>query len=180
MAARLFAERGFHGVSIDDLGAALGVTGPALYRYFVSKESVLATLLVEISRTLLAGGRERAAAAAHGPAAVRALVDWHVSFALDNPALITVQSRDLTSLGGPEQRTVRRLQRSYVELWVDAIRSLDGEVDKATALAAAHAVFGLINSTPHSARIDKAAMGRLLSRMAMAALTAPGTAPDGP
>ena len=170
VAAPLFAERGFHGVSIDDLGSALGLTGPALYRYFESKDAVLAALLVGISRSLLDGGRVRVEAAGDPAGALDSLIDWHVSFALENPALITVQSRDLASLTGPEQRTVRRLQRQYVEIWVDAIRALNRPVDDDTARAAAHAVFGLINSTPHSARLDRTAMSGLLRRMARAAL----------
>jgi len=48
------------------------------------------------------------------------------------------------------------------------------DADEATARAAAHAVFGLINSTPHSALLDTAAMAALLERMAAAALTTPG------
>ena len=170
VAAPLFAERGFHGVSIDDLGAALGLTGPALYRYFESKDAVLAALLVGISRSLLDGGRVRVEAAGDPEGALDSLIDWHVSFALEHPALITVQSRDLASLTGPEQRTVRRLQRQYVEIWVDAIRALYRPVDGDTARAAAHAVFGLINSTPHSARLDRAAMSGLLRQMAHGAL----------
>lgn len=169
VAAPLFAERGFHGVSIDDLGAALGVTGPALYRYFDGKGDVLAAMLVDISRTLLEGARVRVKATSGGRQTLTALVKWHVSFALDHPALISVQGRDLGNLDGPEQRTVRRLQRAYVEIWVDALRSV-GPIDDATALACAHAVFGLINSTPHSARIDRDSMGDLLRRMAMSAI----------
>ena len=170
VAAPLFAERGFHGVSIDDLGSALGLTGPALYRYFESKDAVLAALLVGISRSLLDGGRVRVEAAVDPEGALDSLIDWHVSLALENPALITVQSRDLASLTGPEQRTVRRLQRQYVEIWVDAIRALYRPVDDDTARAAAHAVFGLINSTPHSARLDRTAMSGLLRQMSHGAL----------
>ena len=54
-AARLFAASGFHGVSIDDLGAELGFSGPAIYRYFPSKESILGDMLVDISQRLLEG-----------------------------------------------------------------------------------------------------------------------------
>ncbi|MBS9746049.1 helix-turn-helix transcriptional regulator, partial [Pseudomonas aeruginosa] len=36
-AAELFAARGFHGVSVADLGAACGISGPALYKHFPSK-----------------------------------------------------------------------------------------------------------------------------------------------
>ena len=32
-AAELFAERGFHGVSVHDIGAACGISGPALYNH---------------------------------------------------------------------------------------------------------------------------------------------------
>ncbi|MDA8366090.1 MAG: TetR/AcrR family transcriptional regulator [Actinomycetota bacterium] len=179
VAAPLFAERGFHGVSIDDLGSALGLTGPALYRYFESKDAVLAALLVGISRSLLDGGRVRVEAAVDPEGALDSLIDWHVSFALENPALITVQSRDLASLTGPEQRTVRRLQRQYVEIWVDAIRALYRPVDDDTARAAAHAVFGLINSTPHSARLDRTAMSGLLRQMATGALASATGTPAG-
>ena len=49
-AAELFAARGFHGVSVADLGAACGISGPALYKHFVSKDAVLAEMLVSISR----------------------------------------------------------------------------------------------------------------------------------
>lgn len=46
--------------------------------------------------------------------------------------------------------------------------------DEAHARSAAHAVFGLINSTPHSARLSRSDMADQLSRMAMAALYACG------
>lgn len=173
-AAELFARRGFRGVSIYDIGGAVGISGPALYRHFASKEAVLAQMLVDISRRLRDGARERVAGTAPGQETLRALVDWHVDFALDHPALITVQFRDLDSLGPQEQRRVRRLQREYVEIWVGAVRDAVPGTDEATARSAAHAVFGLINSTSHSARLDRAAMAGLLRRMALAALLGVG------
>ncbi|MBS2080005.1 helix-turn-helix domain-containing protein, partial [Mycobacterium tuberculosis] len=36
-AERLFAERGFLAVRLEDIGAAAGVSGPAIYRHFPSK-----------------------------------------------------------------------------------------------------------------------------------------------
>src|SRR3954464_874367 len=114
-AAQLFAERGSRAVGMDDVGAAVGVTGPAIYRHFASKDAMLAEMLVRISEFLLAGGRERVAEAGADPAAqLRALIAFHVDFALDNPALITVQDRDLGSLPGAEAAQVRRLQRRYL------------------------------------------------------------------
>ena len=66
---------------------------------------MLAEMLVRISERLLAGGSARVADAGADPAAqLRALIAFHVDFALDNPALITVQDRDL---GSPARRRGR-------------------------------------------------------------------------
>ena len=172
-AAQLFAERGSRAVGVDDVGAAVGVTGPAIYRHFASKDAMLAEMLVRISEHLLAGGSERVAGAGDDPAAqLRALIAFHVDFALDNPALITVQDRDLGNLADDDAAQVRRLQRRYVEEWVAVLARLHRGADAATCRARAHAVFGLINSTPHSAgRLSRPAMATLLADMAWAAAT---------
>jgi AcrR family transcriptional regulator len=169
-AAALFAERGFHGVSVVDIGAACGVSGPALYKHFASKDQILAEMLVSISERLLAVGRARVAEAA-GPAdAVRRLVDWHVDFALHHQALIVVQDRDWSSLPDEARERTRALQRAYVDLWADQLRQLDPALGADAAHARAHATFGLINSTPHSGLLPEPAMHELLARMAERAL----------
>jgi AcrR family transcriptional regulator len=172
-AAQLFAERGSRAVGVDDVGAAVGVTGPAIYRHFASKDAMLAEMLLRISERLLTGGTERAADAGDDAAAqLRALIAFQVEFALGNPALITVQDRDLGSLADDDAAQVRRLQRRYVEVWVGVLARLHPGADAATCRARAHAVFGLINSTPHSAgRLGRPAMARLLADMAWAAAT---------
>ncbi|MPV35745.1 SACE_7040 family transcriptional regulator [Georgenia subflava] len=183
-AADLFARAGFGGVSVGDIGSAVGISGPGLYRHFASKEAILAELLVGISEELLREGTARVSAAADPDEALAALVDWHVSFALDHPALITIQSRDLDRLAEPARRRVRRLQHDYVETWVDVVRRRSPALGAERARAAAHATFGLINSTPHSARLDRTQMRGLLTSMALASLrTLDGevgaVAPDG-
>jgi AcrR family transcriptional regulator len=173
-AARLFAERGSRAVGVDDVGAAVGVTGPAIYRHFASKDAMLAEMLLRISERLLDGGRAVVAAAGADPAAqLRALIAFQTDFALDNPALITVQDRDLASLAADDAAQVRRLQRRYVEVWVAVLARLHPDADAEACRARAHAVFGLINSTPHSAgRLNRAATGALLAGMAEAAALA--------
>ncbi len=171
-AAELFAARGFHGVSVADLGAACGISGPALYKHFASKDAVLAEMLVSISEQLLAVGRERVAAAAGPTAALRGLVDWHVDFALRHRALIVVQDRDWESLPVQAREQVRTLQREYVDLWAAQLRRLDGSLRLDAARAMAHAAFGLINSTPHSGKLPDPSMHALLAEMAERALGA--------
>lgn len=173
-AARLFADRGYGGVSMRDLGAAVDVSGPAIYRHFASKQEVLVELLVGISERLLANGR-RQAEEATGPAdALRRLVDAHVDFAVADIDLIRVQDRDLGSLEPETQHQVRRLQRQYVEVWVSALRELDPELSQAQARLQAHAAFGLINSTPHGVSgMAEPRVREILARMALQALAVP-------
>lgn len=172
-AAELFARRGFHGVGIDDIGAAVGISGPALYRHFRSKDAMLGEMLTSISEYLLTGGQRTLDTASSAHAALPELIRFHVAFALDHPALITVQERGLDSLTEPDRRRVRASQRRYVEIWVRTIQATVAGVSEPRARAAAHAVFGLINSTPHSTHLDRAQMADLLFDMAMAALVTP-------
>lgn len=169
-AAELFAARGFHGVSVADLGAACGISGPALYKHFDSKQAMLAEMLVSISEELLSVGRQRVDAADAPAAALAKLVDWHVGFALRHRPLIVVQDRDWESLPADARERVRTLQREYVDLWAAQLRALDPARDLDTARAMAHAAFGLINSTPHSALLPDEQMRGVLTSMALGAL----------
>jgi AcrR family transcriptional regulator len=175
-AASLFAVNGFNRVSLEDLGAAAGVSGPAVYRHFPGKQAVLGDLLLTVSRELLDGGRRVVAETTDPLAALRRLVGFQVDFALGKPDVIRVQDRDFSNLTEEDQSEVRALQRSYVELWVEVLARLHPETDAAELRMRAHATFGLINSTPHSVRrhgrkmILKTARP-LLEGMALAALS---------
>lgn len=166
-AARMFAEYGYHGVSIEDLGSAVGISGPGVYRHFASKDALLTDLLVGISDDLLENGRVEVAGSRSPQEALERLVDKHLAFSLGEPDLIRVHDRDLASLNPAAQHQVRRLQRAYVELWVD---QLVPPLTREQARARAHAVFGLLNSTPHLADPDQHAP--MLKAMALAALGA--------
>lgn len=169
-AAELFAARGFHGVSVSELGAACGISGPALYKHFPSKDAMLAEMLVSISQELLREGRARVKAASGTDAAIGALIEWHVDFALRDRALIVVQERDWQSLPHEAREQVRTLQRKYVDLWADQLRDRNPSLTPDTARAMAHGVFGLINSTPHNRVLPEEATRDVLVRMARAAL----------
>lgn len=218
-AARLFAERGFDGVTLEDIGAAVGVSGPAVYRHVSGKQALLGAILVDVSERLLHGGRAVTAAVSDpatpsttaetphdtpgdgsldrrvaedprsrarsasgnspsernpGAPLLRALVDFHVAFALAEADVIRVQDRDLDRLSPADRRTVRDLQNAYVSVWTAALAAADPDAETpAERRVRALACFGLINSTPHSVRGVAAARVRpTLTRMALAALTA--------
>nr|WP_229805996.1 TetR/AcrR family transcriptional regulator [Microbispora rosea] len=173
-AADLFAARGFHGVSIEDIGAAVGVSGPALYRHFSGKEALLTEMLLDISERLREQGARLATTADPdtAEAALDALLSGHIEFALNHPALIRVHERELDNVPEPARRAIRRLQRLYAEEWVTVLSELYPACPPARLRAATHAIFGLLNSTPRSAgELPPEAMADLLRTMARAALS---------
>lgn len=151
--ATLFAERGYAGVTIEDLGASVGVSGPAVYRHFSGKSAVLAAILEGASRTLLDGAERVLGVAPDAASALRSLIRFHVDFALGEADVIVVQDRELEQLDRDARHEVRLLQRRYVEHWVDTLSRLRPDRAETELRFRAHAAFGLLNSTPHSARI---------------------------
>ncbi len=185
-AERLFAERGFLAVRLEDIGAAAGVSGPAIYRHFPNKESLLVELLVGISTRLLDGARKVRDDSSDAAAALDGLIDFHLDFTLGEPDLIRIQDRDLAHLPEAAEKQVRKAQRQYVEVWVGVLRELDPDLAEADARLSAHAVFGLLNSTPHSMKSPDGSRGKsargarsraVMRSMTVAALAAANRCP---
>jgi AcrR family transcriptional regulator len=173
-AAVLIAERGYLGVRLEDLGAAVGISGPAVYRHFPNKEAVLSELLVGISDRLITGGQAVVVTARTPAEALAGLIDFHLDFAFSEPELIRIQDRDLASLPSAALHRVRQAQRTYVELWVAVLCAVSPELATEDARVRAHAAFGLINSTPHSAKRAAPERSREILRMMATAALAPG------
>ncbi|HCS62163.1 MAG TPA: TetR family transcriptional regulator [Microbacterium sp.] len=173
-AARLFAARGYSGVSLEDIGTAVGISGPAVYRHFSGKQALLGAVLVKVSEQLVSGGTKVAAAPGDAAERMRVLIEFHVDFALGNADVIRVQDRDLAHLSEEDRAEVRRLQRTYIDLWIASLKPLhDAPADELRLRV--QACFGLINSTPHSTRSHSrsyASTADILRAMAHAALVA--------
>ncbi|GAA0563825.1 TetR/AcrR family transcriptional regulator [Paractinoplanes ferrugineus] len=173
IAVGLFAARGYHGVSMDDIGSAAGVTGPALYHHFAGKEAMLVAALIPVSEGLLHGGKARVTRHPDdASAALGDLIDFHVEFALANPAVIALHLHELDRLPDEPRRQIRRLQRLYVEEWVGVLGQLRPELQAAEARVLAHSAFGLMNSTPFlGGEVDRRRRAALLREATIHALT---------
>ncbi|HEX8743045.1 MAG TPA: TetR/AcrR family transcriptional regulator [Thermoleophilaceae bacterium] len=89
-ATRIFAARGFHAASMDEIAEASGITKPMLYAYFDSKEGLFLACVERGSAELRAQVRAAALAA---PTPERALYDGLVAvmrFVEDNEELWSV------------------------------------------------------------------------------------------
>jgi len=133
-AAHLFRQRGFVGVGIDDIGAAVGVSGPAVYRYFPSKQAVLAEIVRGYVRALGAecGRRAQAAARTGGDAAVeRYILDSAITVGLRDPDGLVVYLRQLAYLDPADRESILADRKALADAWDSVLRSL--HVDGALA-----------------------------------------------
>lgn len=173
-AARLFADQGYSGVSLEDIGSAVGFSGPAIYRHFPSKQALLAAVLLDASEGLYRGASQLLQELDTAEETLKGLVAFHVDFALQNPEVIRVQDSEITHLNEVDRSLVRTLQRSYIEVW---IKTLSGLIDApySELRLRTQATIGLLNSTPHSADAksrNNPSTANVLETMAHAALTA--------
>jgi AcrR family transcriptional regulator len=173
-AARLFAQRGYGATTIDDIGAAAGVSGPAIYWHYAGKQALLAAMLVDISQRLLDGGTRCVEQAVSNTDALARLVDQQVAFALGEPDLIVVHARELHHLEPADAHRVRLLQRQYIDVWVGVLEESLPDVARNRVAAGVQATIGLINSTPYLARVERSSLTPMLRSMALASLSAIG------
>jgi AcrR family transcriptional regulator len=145
-AAELVAERGFHAVSMADIGAASGIVGSGVYRHFDSKSAVLLALLDEGMERLLAGAAEAVGSGRPDAEVLDELVRDQVRFAVDDALLVRLWLREVQTLPDGDQRRLRRLQRHYVEEWVHTLRELRPELPDGDARARVHVAIGAIQS----------------------------------
>lgn len=172
-AATLVAERGYHGVGVDEIGAAAGVTGAAVYRHFSGKQELLVELIERAVDALMGEARRIVANAPDPRSALRGLVDAHVDFALTETALIAVYDQEVHNLDEVPRRRLRRQQRAYAELWVDVLAELAAKRRREELTFTVHAVFGLLNSVAdHRLRLGGDDGARTLAAMAHGALDA--------
>lgn len=115
-AALLFAERGFGGTSLQDIANALGISRPALYYYFRSKEDILASLVDEV--TVFSGHQatELASKADFNPSdKLRQMVFQHAKLLLDHRVEFRVVDRTENDLPASTRRTHDQAKRTLLE-----------------------------------------------------------------
>ncbi|MFJ9607786.1 TetR/AcrR family transcriptional regulator [Kitasatospora sp. NPDC101176] len=170
-AVRLFHQRGFDNVSTDQLGAAVGISGPSVYRHFDSKAQLLAASLVR-SRERLWQQVDGAITAADGPrAALEAGLSAYVGFALRNGDYLGAMLSETERLAPPDRRAAVDFRRDFLRTWVGLLREVRPGYDAVEARIRVHALFALVNdgvrNRPHSARPD---LGECLLRLGRAVL----------
>ncbi len=145
-AAELFAARGFHSVSLADIGTSAGIVGSGVYRHFTSKYAVLVALLERPMRALLEGADDVVAQQLDSATTMALLVGNQIDFCVDHGLSVQLYRNEINTLAPDDARRLRRMQRRYNEEWISTLRDLRPELDEAGARVIVHAAIGAIQS----------------------------------
>lgn len=142
----LFAENGYEGTSIEEIGRKANITGPAIYRHFASKEDVLVAAYEYAGR-----GRFAALDASVGlppDEALEILLTSFVQFTFEMPQWTKLW---LLERGGHFPANFKRatvgLQKRFSKRWEDVVAALRPDLDAKAAREIVHAVWSIMNGT---------------------------------
>jgi AcrR family transcriptional regulator len=143
--AKLFDERGFYDVRIDDIAKASEMSVATLYQHVTGKAQVLRAVLERGAEGLLYVTADALAQATTPADVLDALIRTYIRQALGvHGRIMHILASDLLYLSDEEQSALRETQREYVAEWVDVICTLAEQLTPADARALAQAAIGVI------------------------------------
>lgn len=145
-ASELIGRRGFHAVSIADIGNAAGITGSGVYRHFESKSAILVALFDQVIDDLIAEEKRILDETDDLPTALAELIEGQVEFVIGDRQLAQVYHNEINNLPEEDRRRLRRKQRLYLEEWVHLVNELREDLDDTEARVIVHAAIGAIQS----------------------------------
>jgi AcrR family transcriptional regulator len=170
----LFALRGYHQVTIDDLGDAVGFTGPSLYRYFASKIDILVELFVYVVDKLSASAEGIISGGGSDIDKLLQLVDLEISFALGSPGYVRVYLQEEHNLPAVEHANYRKKADKYTQIWIDQLKKVQPGLSADQAKIATVSAIGAISFVASRQWVEVHSPGAL-RQAAIAALLSQAT-----
>jgi AcrR family transcriptional regulator len=171
-AVRLFRERGYHGTSIRDIGAAAGVTSAALYRHFANKDAVLETALWEFARHVAASSRNAVGQEDQSPReSLQALVYTFAEVALEERNFLAAYLFEARNLRPAVFTEMQRSEREYRDQWMHHLRVARPELSETGARAMVRAALLMVaHGCLEDPEVDAGRLADLLTDMATTAM----------
>lgn len=156
-ASDLFFSRGYSTVSMDDIGAAVGISGPSVYGHFPSKGSILVGVVARARAALEIGVLGASGVSDGDPIAeLRALVRSYAANLVSSTDLavaFTVGREVVIESGG---EALLAAQKAYVARWVALLTAgPDGAPDPAGARIAVGAAMTIANDFARTRRLRR-------------------------
>ncbi len=166
-AAELFRKNGYRGTSIDDIGAAVGTSGPAIYRHFPNKEAILVEIL---ERSVKRSQRDIEAVVEQGLSprfTLQRIIEKSVDHVIEESDFVIMADQELGSLAPEARRRIGRERRVVVQAWVRAVGAIRPDLSPAEARAMSAAVLAVITSMARQTGVSTEVARALYVDMAM-------------
>ncbi|MFJ8819700.1 TetR/AcrR family transcriptional regulator [Amycolatopsis thermoflava] len=153
-AAELFHRKGFHAVSMEDIGAAAGIAGPSVYRHFSSKAALLGAIARRAGDRLLLDAERVRLSSADETEALRGLIDSYVRVLTGSAELAVSFSADAVNYAEDEGPELLRIQRDYVAQWVSLLGAAQPALNPREAKITVHAALTIANDLSRTRRVN--------------------------
>ena len=151
-AVHMFAAHGYTQVSIEDIGNAVGISGPSVYNHWPNKLDLLVTTLRRGAAALAMDVSTVYRLAADAAGALRMLIGFYVALSHTHHETIGLLITDIGHLPDGERHAIRRAQRDFVSEWVHLLRLDQPQLNPVAARIRVHAALSVANDiarTPH-------------------------------
>src|SRR6476660_1802575 len=121
-AARVFAERGFHGATTQDIANVLGIRQASLYYYFSSKEAALELVCLRGVEGFFEAAKMIAARPERARKRLISLIESHLSPLVDRADFVKVFLNERQHLPRESRRRIGRWSRGLERIFEDVIQ----------------------------------------------------------
>ncbi len=139
-AIKLFAERGYRAVTIDDVAANLGYTKSVVYYYFKSKNEILWQIINRIFEGFLDKVLQAKEQGGSPVEILARMIQQHALSVMENREWTSIFNREEQELDTAQRKQVRRMKRDYDAAFEQVYR--DGVADGSFRDIPAHVVVG--------------------------------------
>ena len=181
-AARVFAERGFHGATTQDIANVLGIRQASLYYYFSSKEAALELVCLKGVEGFFEAAKAIAAGGKTAQERLSLLINSHLSPLLDRGDFVKVFLNERQHLPAESRRRIGRwsrgLERIFEEVIKEGIAKGEFRADLDARMAAL-AILGMCNAASSWYRKENASIARINAEFTRLIIDGVGRPPSG-
>ncbi|MEV5411127.1 TetR/AcrR family transcriptional regulator [Thermopolyspora sp. NPDC052614] len=149
-AVRLFAERTYTRVSMEDVAESVGMSASSVYNHFPNKAAMLVTALERANGYLQVMLDDTLARAQDPIGALHEMLACYGRFALAHPHLLDLLITETHNIPREQAAPLLQAQREYIDEWVHLLRRIHTDLDATRARVVVHAALTVINDLARS------------------------------